>query len=671
VDDKSKAKEERFRLISETLPIGIFELDKNGLCIYTNSHWQRLFGVTLEESFLLDWRQFIHPEEREEISAEWAKTFETFRTFDRDCRVISKDGRLFWAHLRSSPIFTDAGVHFTGTVEDITERKEAEKELQEAKEIAEIANRAKSLFLANMSHEIRTPLNGVVGMAGLLAETELNAEQAEYANIIKVSADSLLFLINDILDYSKIEAGQLELECIDFDLRLTVEDTIDVVALKVHEKGLELGCVIDLEVPSLVTGDPARIRQILINLIGNATKFTHKGNIIIRVNQEDETETHTTIRFHVSDTGIGISREKMDRLFQSFSQLDTSISRKYGGTGLGLAISKQLAEMMGGHIGVESEEGKGSTFWFTVLLQKQKREGISEKTIFNKLEEIRILNIDDNITSRHLLGEQLKALDCRFDAVTNGPSGLTRLQQASRTDDPYQIVIINKQMRSMDPETLGRMIKSDPESGNPALVMVTAMGQRGDVPHLQDLGFSAYLSKPIKPSQLAACLLSVTDRPFETPSESTPPLITRHTIEEDKKRNIHILLAEDNKVNQKLTTRILEKLGYSIDTVSNGKEAIRAISETPYDLVLMDVQMPKLDGIDATRIIRNAQSKMFNPQLPIIAMTAHAMKGDKEKCLEAGMDEYISKPINPQELFNAIERQLVRRFKKDEIKIGV
>jgi two-component system sensor histidine kinase/response regulator len=356
----------------------------------------------------------------------------------------------------------------------------------------------------------------------------------------------------------------------------------------------------------------------------------------------------------------------MKRLFKSFSQVDASISRKYGGTGLGLAISKQLSELMGGSIGVESREGKGSTFWFTTALKKQKGEQLREKAHTATLKEVRVLIVDDHQTSRRLLREQLRAMDCRFSEAASGPSAFTKLRQAGLKDDPYQLMIINRQMRSMEPETIGRMVKSDPEMGNPALIMLTAMGQRGEAALFQKLGFSGYLSKPIKPSQLQACLLSVIDRSFNTTKETTGSMVTRHTIEEEKRRNIRILLAEDNVVNQKLATRIIEKLGYKIDTVSDGREAIKALSRVPYDLVLMDVQMPEMDGIEATQMIRDFKSKVMDPQLPIIAMTAHAMKGDREKCLQAGMNDYISKPVNPQELFHAINKQLYGRFEGND-----
>ena len=662
MNESANAKEERFRLISETLPIGIFETDENGHCLYTNTRWHHLFGVTFEESFTYDWRQFIHPEEREMVSKEWLEAVEHFETFDKECRIISKDGRKFWVHLRSSPVFTDTGVHYTGTVEDISDRKRAEKELRIAKETAENANKAKSLFLANMSHEIRTPLNGVIGMVGLLAETKINDEQFDYIDMIRVSADSLLSIINDILDYSKIEAGQLELECISFDLRLTVENTTDIFAIKAHEKGLEVGCVIDQDVPSFVRGDPGRIRQILINLVSNATKFTQEGEIFIRVNLDHETDTHATVRFSVSDTGIGISKNRMKRLFKSFSQIDASISRKFGGTGLGLAISRQLAEMMNGRIGVESQQGKGSTFWFTAVLEKQAEVEYQQDIELSTLDKIRVLLIGDNKFSLRVLRGQLRSLGCPFNEASNEVTALEKLRQGKLTNDPYHVVIFDIQMRDMDTETLGHRIKADPELGDPAFVVIISIGQRGDAVHFREQGFSAYLTKPIKESQLRACLLSVTGLSSETEKKNLP-IVTRHTIEEKERQNIRILLAEDNMVNQKLATKMIEKLGYCIDVVGDGAKAIKALSSESYDLVLMDVQMPEVDGLEATRRIRDPDADVYDSRIPIIAMTAHAMKGDREKCIEAGMDDYISKPVDPQELSNVIKRQLLRSNK--------
>ena len=535
------------------------------------------------------------------------------------------------------------------TLHDLTPQKNLQTELVQARDEALSATRAKSTFLANMSHEIRTPMNGVIGMAALLMESDLTVEHRDFVETIRSSGEHLLSIINGILDFSKVEAGKLELETIDFDLWDVLEDVASSLALHSGDKGLDFTCLADPALPALLRGDPGRLRQILINLGGNALKFTAAGEVVIQASLIEQNGAAVTVRFEVRDTGIGVPADCVDELFQAFNQADVSTTRKFGGTGLGLAICKQLAELMGGAIGVVSEPGGGSTFWFTSVLQCQTGSAFGARTRPGDVAGSRILIVDDNATNRRLLQVLLEGWGCRHDVAASGQEALALLKAACARGESYQLALLDTQMPEMDGEELARRIKADVALAGTELVLLTSMGHYGEADRAGPTDFAARLCKPLRRSALYDCIATVLYRRQATAREADAAMPSRR-INPKTQHGCRLLLVEDNAVNQKVALAILGKLGYLVDVAENGAVAIERLATASYDLVLMDCQMPVMDGYEATRMIRDPVSPVCNHAIPIVAMTANAMAGDRQICLAAGMNDHLPKPIDPRAL---------------------
>jgi PAS domain S-box-containing protein len=668
---------EEFRTLAEAMPQIVWITRPDGWNVYFNQHWMEYTGLTLEESYGNGWNQPFHPDDQQRAWLAWQHATASIGTYVLECRLRRADGVYRWWLIRGLPLRDTAGnvIKWFGTCTDIHDLKLAELEIsrtnqalqmeiverKRAEHAADAASRSKSEFLANMSHEIRTPLNGVIGMTELILGTQLSTEQREYVDMVKSSGESLLTVINDILDFSKIEAGMLAVDVIPFDLNDCLATTIKQLATRAHVKALELAYDIHPDVPTALSGDPHRLQQIVTNLLGNAIKFTEQGEVILKVEVETRTEQKVTLRFSVTDTGIGVPPEQQAAIFKPFTQADGSTTRKYGGTGLGLAISTNLVALLGGRIWLESEIGKGSTFHFTVSFDLQLvplHETATRDAQMMRLRDMPVLVVDDNAVNRRILESMLKHWRMKPVLAASGRAGVAAMQESKRAGAAFPLVLLDSHMPVMNGFSVVEEIRKDPELAGATVLMLTSAGHRGDAARCRALGIAAYLTKPISKAELLEAIFVV----LRPPSSPNPEVVTRHTLRENR-RQLRILLAEDNRVNQLVATRVLEKRGHTVVVAMNGREALAALDAPGsglFDLILMDVQMPEMGGLEATQIIR-AREQSSGTHLPIIAMTAHAMKGDEERCLEAGMDGYVSKPFQVEDVFATIDRVLEGR----------
>jgi PAS domain S-box-containing protein len=647
----------RLRSVVENASDAIITVNPFGKIETFNPAAERIFGYSRVEVFDCS-ASILMPEPYASGLDDFVKkvlTNTSDKPYSQTTELLAKrkDGETFPVELSISEVRFGSQRMLLSIIRDVSERKKFEQELIDARERAEQGSRAKSEFLANMSHEIRTPMNGIIGMTQLALETALTVEQRDYLNTVKASSELLLKLINDILDFSKIEAGKFEIDNDDFKLRDTLSDAIRGLALQAEEKGLELMCEVSEDVPDDLHGDPVRIRQIIVNLVGNAIKFTEKGEILVTADLLNTEDSRFTIHFCVADTGIGISPQKKEKIFQPFDQADTSTTRRYGGTGLGLSISTRLVEMMNGRIWVDSELGKGSKFHFTIQLTPavgEMRENELEPT--QSLEGTKVLVVDDNVTNLKILEVQLSNWGMVVTSAQNGADALEVMKKSASSNEPFAIALIDCMMPEMDGFQLAELIRSDPQIKDTKLVMLSSATRIGDSHDLEKYGLKSWLVKPVKPSELLLSLLRVLGKLRQSPKADATDVETSRDVHH---KTANILLAEDNAINRILAVRLLEKAGYKVVCAQNGLEVLRLLGEQQFDIILMDISMPELDGFEATRRIRESETQT-GAHLPIIAMTAHALKEDRGRCLEAGMDDYVSKPVNFKELFEKIDR---------------